>query len=56
MTNAALATKPNQKKVKELLRKSISIDQSEQWMLKHKKIEDMTKEEFKQFMDKLYNK
>lgn len=52
MTNAALQTLPNLNNIKDLLKKAncISIDQSEQWRNKFKKIDEMTKEEFKEYM------
>lgn len=53
MTNAILATKPNLQRVQELLKKqnkkTIQID----FNFKKKSIEDMTKEEFKLYMDYL---
>lgn len=55
MTNAALRTLPNLNNIKDLLKNSncISIEKSEKWRIKFKPIEDMTKEEFKEYMNYL---
>jgi hypothetical protein len=55
MTNAVLNTLPNLSNIKDLIKnqKCISIEKSTQWRTKFKPIDDMTREEFREYLNYL---